>query len=100
MPTHPTVAPYHTQPYCQPFNFLYTGIINTLGFPAVHVPTGLSGRYKDDMPVGVQVRRKRKALSRTLLVQIVAGNHLDRLCLAVARELEVAFGGWRDPGEL
>ncbi|GLV34494.1 uncharacterized protein CBL_09742 [Carabus blaptoides fortunei] len=78
-PTHPTPAPYHIEPLFKPFNFSYTAIINLMGFPATHVPLGLS---RDGLPIGIQV---------------VANVNQDRLCLAVARELEKAFGGWIPP---
>lgn len=78
-PTHPTPAPYHNEPLYKPFNFSYTGIINVLGFPATHIPMGLS---KEGLPIGIQV---------------IANDENDRLCLAVAREFEKAFGGWVPP---
>lgn len=78
-PTHPTPAPYHSEPLFKPFNFSYTAIINLLGFPATHIPLGLS---REGLPIGIQV---------------VANVNQDRLCLAVARELEKAFGGWVPP---
>jgi len=52
---------------------------NIIGFPAVHVPMGLN---REGMPIGVQV---------------IAAPYQDRLCLAVAKELEMAFGGWVPP---
>jgi len=78
-PTHPTVAPYHNEPLIRPINFSYTGIINVLGFPATAIPLGLG---KEGVPLGIQV---------------VANFNQDRLCLAVAEELEKAFGGWVKP---
>lgn len=78
-PTHPTAAPYHNEPILKPFNFSYTGIINVLGFPATTIPMGLN---KEGLPIGIQV---------------VANDKNDRLCLAVAREFEKAFGGWVPP---
>lgn len=78
-PTHPTPAPYHNEPLLKPFNFAYTGIINCLGMPATHIPLGLS---REGLPIGIQV---------------VANHNNDRLCLAVAEELEKAFGGWVEP---
>ncbi|XP_968383.1 fatty-acid amide hydrolase 2 [Tribolium castaneum] len=78
-PTHPTAAPFHNEPLIKPFNFSYTAIINVLGFPATNIPMGLNG---EGLPIGVQV---------------VANTKNDRLCLAVARELEKAFGGWVPP---
>ncbi|KAK9887732.1 hypothetical protein WA026_000049 [Henosepilachna vigintioctopunctata] len=78
-PTHPTVAPYHNEPIFKPFNFSYTGIINVLGLPATHIPMGLNS---EGIPIGLQV---------------VSAPNNDRLCLAIARELEKAFGGWVPP---
>lgn len=78
-PTHPTSAPYHNEPTFKPFNFAYTGIINVLGLPATHCPMGLNS---EGLPIGVQV---------------IAAPDNDRLCLAVAEELEKAFGGWVPP---
>ncbi|CAH0564319.1 unnamed protein product [Brassicogethes aeneus] len=78
-PTHPTSAPYHNEPIFKPFNFSYTGIMNILGVPATHIPMGLD---KNGLPIGVQV---------------IAKPNNDRLCLAVAREFEKAFGGWEPP---
>lgn len=78
-PTHPTVAPYHNEPIVRPFNFSYTAIINTLGLPATAVPLGIGS---EGLPIGLQV---------------VANRNNDRLCLAVASELERAFGGWSAP---
>ncbi|KXJ80234.1 hypothetical protein RP20_CCG026068 [Aedes albopictus] len=78
-PTHPTVAPYHNEPIVRALNFSYTGIINVLGFPATSIPLGLG---REGLPVGLQV---------------VANVNQDRLCLAVACELERAFGGWVAP---
>lgn len=79
-PTHPTVAPYHNEPVTRAFNFSYTGIINVLGLPATAVPLGIG--TKEGLPIGLQ---------------IVANANQDRLCLAVASELERAFGGWTAP---
>lgn len=78
-PTHPTVAPYHNEPILRSFNFSYTAIINVLGFPSTHVPMGLN---EEGLPVGIQV---------------IANINNDKLCLAVAEELEKAFGGWVEP---
>ncbi|XP_034654757.1 fatty-acid amide hydrolase 2-A [Drosophila subobscura] len=79
-PTHPTVAPYHNEPIMRPINFSYTGIVNVLGFPATAVPLGKLG--SEGLPLGVQV---------------IANFNEDRLCLAVAEELELDFGGWARP---
>lgn len=78
-PTHPTVAPYHNEPLVRSFNFSYTAIINTLGLPATAIPLGIGA---EGLPIGLQV---------------IANRNQDRLCLAVATELERAFGGWVSP---
>lgn len=78
-PTHPTVAPYHNEPLMRAFNFSYTAIINVLGLPSTAVPLGIG---REGVPIGLQ---------------IVANINQDRLCLAVANELERAFGGWVAP---
>lgn len=79
-PTHPTVAPYHHEPIARAFNFSYTAIVNVLGLPSTAVPMGVGS---EGLPLGVQV---------------IAGHRQDRLCLAVAEELERRFGGWQEPG--
>lgn len=78
-PTHPTVAPYHNEPIARAFNFSYTAIVNTLGLPATAIPLGIGA---EGLPIGIQV---------------IANRNQDRLCLAVASELERAFGGWTAP---
>lgn len=50
-----------------------------LHVPATQVPLGLSA---NGLPMGIQV---------------VATRNRDRDCLAVAEELERAFGGWKAP---
>ncbi|XP_015523424.1 fatty-acid amide hydrolase 2 [Neodiprion lecontei] len=78
-PSSPLTAGYHYSAYFKPFNFGYWCIFNVLKFPACQVPLGLD---KNGLPVGIQV---------------VAAPYQDHLCLAVARELESAFGGWVNP---
>lgn len=75
-PTQPTPPLYHSQALFKPFNFCYTGIVNIMGFPSTHVPFGLN---KDGLPIGIQV---------------ISNLRNDRFCIAVAQELEKAFGGW------
>jgi fatty acid amide hydrolase 2 len=75
-PTHPCVAPYHNEPIIKAFNFTYTSLINLLGFPSTAIPLGLGS---EGVPLGIQC---------------AANYNNDRLCLAVAAELEKAFGGW------
>ncbi|XP_068910228.1 fatty-acid amide hydrolase 2-like [Tenebrio molitor] len=57
----------------------YLMIFNSLGLPATHVPCGID---KNGLPIGIQV---------------VAAPYQDRLCFAVAEELEKCFGGWIPP---
>lgn len=57
----------------------YAQLFNVLELPSTHVPMGLN---EDGLPIGFQV---------------VAAPNQDRLCLAVAEELEKAFGGWVPP---
>ncbi|XP_049527807.1 fatty-acid amide hydrolase 2-A isoform X2 [Dermacentor silvarum] len=80
LPTHPEPAPYHGVPTLRAFNFAYAGVFNVLGLPATACPVGLGARSR--LPVGVQ---------------LVAASDNDRLTLALALEIEKAFGGWRDP---
>ncbi|KFM75691.1 Fatty-acid amide hydrolase 2-A, partial [Stegodyphus mimosarum] len=81
-PTHPTCAPHHYEALFKPFNFAYTGIFNIFGFPVTQCPLGL-GREK--LPIGVQV---------------IANAYNDRITLAVAVEIEKAFGGWISPSAI
>ena len=81
-PTHPLPAPYHNQPLTLINNFAYTGIFNVLGLPVTAVPMGLTPEKEGGVPIGIQV---------------VAAKYNDHLTLAVAQELENAFGGWVPP---
>jgi fatty acid amide hydrolase 2 len=78
-PSHPTTAPLHYVPLLRPFRFVYTAIFNVLELPVTQVPLGLD---RAGLPLGVQVAARR-------------GN--DHVTLAVAMELEKAFGGWVPP---
>ncbi|XP_065214164.1 fatty-acid amide hydrolase 2-B-like isoform X2 [Planococcus citri] len=78
-PTFATPAHYKYQLVWKLSSLGYPMIVNVLGFPATQVPLGLN---KSGLPVGFQV---------------IAAPHQDRLCLAVAEELEKAFGGWIPP---
>jgi fatty acid amide hydrolase 2 len=81
-PSYPRPAPYHNQPLTLLADFAYTGIFNLLGLPSTSVPMGLG---KEGVPIGFQV---------------VASRYNDHLSMAVARELEKAFGGWVPPFEI
>uniref|UniRef100_A0A915BV84 Amidase domain-containing protein n=1 Tax=Parascaris univalens TaxID=6257 RepID=A0A915BV84_PARUN len=76
-PSFPTLVPFHNQPLLTPFNFAYTGLWNALALPVVQCPLGLS---RHSLPIGVQV---------------IGAPASDRLLIAVARDLEQAFGGWK-----
>lgn len=78
-PSYASVAPPHYRPMFGRFAWVYTAILNTLGLPVTQVPLGLND---EGLPLGVQVAA-------------APGN--DHLTLAVAQELERAFGGWRWP---
>ncbi|MCE3009706.1 MAG: amidase [Proteobacteria bacterium] len=81
MPTHPRTAPRHNSTFSRPFDFVYTGVFNALGYPASVAPLGF-----DDQGL-------------PLSVQIVALPQNDHLCLSVMESLEIAFGGWKLPSE-
>lgn len=79
-PTQPFVAAYHNEPIIRWIDHSYSAIFNVLGLPSTAVPLGIGPTER--LPVGIQV---------------VASRNQDRLCLAVASELERAFGGWVAP---
>jgi len=79
-PTHPSVAPFHSQSYFKPINVMYAAIFNVLGFPATTIPVGLSS--EEAMPLSIQA---------------VASPMCDRLTLSLANALERPFGGWVPP---
>ena len=78
-PTYPRIAPKHHRPKLRVFDASYTTLINILQLPATHVPMGLN---QDGLPMGFQV---------------VGAPGTDHQTIAVAMELERAFGGWVFP---
>ncbi|XP_063984255.1 fatty-acid amide hydrolase 2-like [Diachasmimorpha longicaudata] len=78
-PTFASAAPLIGQTFFKSTGGCYSAICNVLCFPSTQVPMGLNDR---GLPIGFQV---------------VAAPYQDRLCLAVARELEQVFGGWVPP---
>ncbi|KAB0794152.1 hypothetical protein PPYR_13772 [Photinus pyralis] len=78
-PSAPWSARYHNTSLLRPYNFGYFAVWNLLKFPVTQVPLGLDS---EGLPIGVQV---------------VAAPYQDHLCIAVARELESAFGGFVPP---
>lgn len=79
MPTFAEPTSFPEEIVLQTDSAVYSAWANIMQVPATHVPMGLN---KDGLPVGVQV---------------LAGPKHDRLCLAVAEELEKEFGGWVPP---
>ncbi|KAK9708955.1 Amidase [Popillia japonica] len=78
-PSEAYPAGYHYTSVLRPYNFSCYSIWNALKVPVTQVPVGLN---KDGLPIGIQV--------------VGAPMH-DHLCLAVAKELENAFGGYVPP---
>nr|CAD7570086.1 unnamed protein product [Timema californicum] len=78
-PTTTHCAPFHKEMYHRTLNVTFTIPCNALGLPATSCPVGLNDK---GLPVGIQV---------------IAGPCQDRLCLALAKEIETAFGGWIPP---
>lgn len=72
----------HYSPYWQLYKIAFFSIFNVLRVPVTQVPMGLNSQ---GLPVGIQV---------------VATAFRDRHCLAVAEELDNAFGGWIPPFEI
>jgi len=66
-------------PGYRPWLIAPTALFNLLGLPVTEVPLGLN---EAGLPLGVQV---------------VAGRDRDHVSIAVAAELERAFGGWVPP---
>lgn len=80
-PTHPRVAPRHGRTVGKPWLLTPAVVFNLAGLPAVQIPLGLNPR---GLPLGIQA---------------VAGPDRDHAAVAVALELERAFGGWVAPPE-
>ena len=78
-PSYSRPAPKHRNPLLTPFDFAYTAILNMMELPVTQVALGLN---EEGLPLGVQVAS-------------VHGN--DHVTIAVALELEKAFGGWVPP---
>jgi len=78
-PTHPRVAPRHGRTVGKPWLLTTTAVFNLAGLPVAQIPLGLNSR---GLPLGVQA---------------AAGPDRDHVAVAVALELERAFGGWVPP---
>lgn len=81
-PSFPEPAPYHYHSILKPFSVYYTCLFNVLGLPVTQCPLGLNGQ---GLPLGIQV---------------VSGLYNDHLTIALAVELEKAFGGWVSPSPI
>lgn len=80
------IYPTFISPACYPYesfeniaNISYMMIFNALGLPVTQCPMGLN---RKGLPIGLQ---------------IVANPGCDHLTIAVAQEIERAFGGWQQP---
>lgn len=78
-PVYPETAPRHGRPLAPPIRWVYPAILNVMEMPATAVPLGLDSQ---GLPRGIQV---------------AAAHGNDHLTIAVALELERAFGGWVPP---
>jgi fatty acid amide hydrolase 2 len=79
-PAHPRVAPRHGRTLGRPWLLNSCAVFNLAGVPVTEVPLGLSAT--SGLPLGIQV---------------AAGMNRDHVSIAVAIELERAFGGWIAP---
>ena len=81
-PPFPRIAPRHRTTIAQPWLATNTAVFNLFGVPVTQTPLGIGDK---GLPRGVQV---------------VAGPGRDHVSIAVAGELERAFGGWVDPQDV
>jgi len=78
-PSYVKPAPLHREPLLKPFHWVYTAIVNVMEMPATQIPLGLN---ENGLPLGIQA---------------IAAPGNDHLTIAVALEMEKAFGGWVPP---
>jgi fatty acid amide hydrolase 2 len=78
-PPFPRVAPRHGGTVGRPWVLANAAVFNLTGMPVTQVPLGLGAK---GLPLGVQV---------------VGCRDQDHVTIAVALELERAFGGWVPP---
>ncbi|KZC10722.1 Fatty-acid amide hydrolase 2 [Dufourea novaeangliae] len=78
-PSFITPAHYRYQMYPRIANYTYMMLYNVLGFPVTQCPMGLN---RQGLPVGLQ---------------IIANPGNDHLTIAMAKEIQNAFGGWQQP---
>lgn len=82
MPTHPQAAPHHLATVPKFLNVSYTAVANALQAPITQCPLGMT---REGLPFGLQ---------------LIAKPYNDRILLAVAKEIEKAFGGWLPPARV
>lgn len=80
LPTFQTTAFMHFMVPRHASSVTYCAVWNLFGVPATQIPISLSS---GGLPYGLQV---------------IAGPYNDRYCIAIAKELEKKFGGWKPPG--
>ncbi|XP_033230856.1 fatty-acid amide hydrolase 2-A isoform X2 [Belonocnema kinseyi] len=78
-PTFPSAAFFPYQLAQRICNVTYMMIFNSLQFPVTQCPMGINGK---GLPIGLQIAAK---------------PNCDHLTIAVAQEIEKAFGGWQPP---
>jgi fatty acid amide hydrolase 2 len=81
-PAHPHIAPRHGRTVGRSWLLTPAAVFNLAGVPVTEVPLGLG---EAGLPLGIQV---------------AAGRDRDHVAIAVAMELERAFGGWVPPGRV
>ncbi|MDQ8045101.1 MAG: amidase [Solirubrobacteraceae bacterium] len=79
LPPLPQVAPHHGWTTLRPWSMQTMVLANLFGWPATQIPLGIGS---EGLPLGVQV---------------MAPMDQDHRTIAVALELEKAFGGWVPP---
>lgn len=98
-PTFPFSATYHDEYVFNSSCIMYTMPINILGLPSTSIPMGLDSK---GLPIAIQVQYKKEKTNEFhvlmyIFLKVVAGPDQDKLCIAVAKELGKAFGGWIPP---
>lgn len=78
-PSSHSTAAFHYAAFFQVYKIFTFSLFNVLRLPVTQVPLGLDSK---GLPLGIQ---------------IVGPSFNDRHCIAVAEELERAFGGWVPP---
>lgn len=102
-PTFPSAAHFPYEIFSKICDVSYMMIFNSLGLPVTQCPIGLN---RNGLPIGVQViyryvfsfTEKLNSVNCSFYIrQVVANPGCDHLTIAVAQEIERAFGGWQPP---